>query len=144
MPSTQTPKAKIITVPGGIREARRLRANALKFMREYAGIDYDIIHLPLPLRPDLYIPKNPEIVKDILVTHAKKFHKSMGVKILQPLVGNGLLTSEGEDHKRQRKLSSHAFNREHIMRYADDMIDLSYDLTDEYKSGEVRNIRSAT
>src|ERR1700729_3010096 len=57
---------------------------------------------------------NPEYIESVLVTNYQKFHKSPDYRALHLLLGNGLLTSEGEFWRRQRRLASPAFHRERI------------------------------
>lgn len=56
------------------------------------------------------------------------------------LVGNGLLTSEGEEWKRQRRLTSPAFHRERIANYAGTMVDYSNRLITNWQDGETRDM----
>jgi cytochrome P450 len=58
----------------------------------------------------------------------------------QRLVGNGLLTSEGEEWKRQRRLTSPAFHRHRIANYADTMINYTRRLTSSWIDGETRDM----
>ncbi|MDQ3088375.1 MAG: cytochrome P450, partial [Acidobacteriota bacterium] len=54
--------------------------------------------------------------------------------------GEGLLTSEGSAHLRQRRMISPAFHREKIKTYAETMTDYAAKMVDEWKAGEVRDI----
>ena len=66
---------------------------------------------------------NPEWIKDILVTHQSNFIKSRMLERAKVLLGEGLLTSEGEFHKRQRRLSQPAFHRDRLIGYGSAMVD---------------------
>ena len=61
---------------------------------------------------------HPDLVRDVLVTHHRMFAKGRGLEQAKRLLGNGLLTSEGELHRRQRRLVQPAFHRERIAAYA--------------------------
>ena len=64
----------------------------------------------------------PRHIRDILVTHQRKFMKGRGLERAKRLLGEGLLTSEGAVHVRQRRLMQPAFHRERIavVRVGDD------------------------
>ena len=63
---------------------------------------------------DIYLFSHPDLIRDVLVTNQKNFHKSRGLERARRLLGNGLLTSEGEFHLRQRRLAQPAFHRQRI------------------------------
>jgi cytochrome P450 len=75
-----------------------------------------ILHLPLAL------PCTPEASHEVLVTKAKSFEKSPGIRVLfSELAGQGLFTSEGALWKRQRKLMSPIFQPAPLVQYAETM-----------------------
>src|SRR5262245_34902339 len=60
---------------------------------------------------------NPELIKDVLVTHDNSFGKGRGLQKAKSLLGEGLLTSEGAFHRRQRRLAQPAFHRARVQGY---------------------------
>jgi cytochrome P450 len=94
----------------------------------------------------LYVPAlflyHPDEIEYVLATNAKNFVKAMTLRsnFFQRLVGNGLLTSEGEEWKRQRRLTSPAFHRHRIANYADTMVNYSNRLTSTWQEGETRDV----
>src|SRR5690242_13731506 len=52
----------------------------------------------------LVLLNHPQLVKDVLVTHQRNFRKGRGLERARRLLGDGLLTSEGDTHLRQRRL----------------------------------------
>src|SRR5436305_12576662 len=94
----------------------------------------------------LYVPAlflyHPNQIEYVLATNAKNFIKSMSLRsnFFQRLVGNGLLTSQGEEWKCQRRLSSPAFHRERVATYATTMVDYTNRLTSKWRDGETRDI----
>jgi cytochrome P450 len=93
----------------------------------------------------LYVPAlflyHPDDVEYVLVTNPKNFIKSMSLRsnFFQRLVGNGLLTSQGEEWKRARRLSQPAFHRERVASYGQVMVDYTERLTSGWKEGEHRD-----
>jgi cytochrome P450 len=67
-----------------------------------------IFSLSLPLTR-LVIAAKPEYAKHVLVDNNKNYQKSLAYDMLKLLLGNGLLTSEGEFWKKQRRLAQPAF-----------------------------------
>jgi cytochrome P450 len=64
----------------------------------------------------------PQLIKDILVTNNRSFAKGRGLERAKRVLGNGLLTSEGATHLRQRRLMQPAFHRDRIASYGDTMV----------------------
>jgi cytochrome P450 len=85
---------------------------------------------------DIYLFSHPDLIRDVLVTNQKNFHKSCGLERARRLLGNGLLTSEGEFHLRQRRLAQPAFHRQRIASYADTMIDYAGRAGARWRDGE--------
>jgi cytochrome P450 len=61
---------------------------------------------------------HPDLAREVLVTQQKRFVRGYAHRGLRLLLGDGLLTSEGEFHRRQRRLAQPAFHRERIAGYA--------------------------
>jgi cytochrome P450 len=73
-----------------------------------------------------YVASSAELAHQVLVESADAFTKSRGLgKFARPLIGDGLLSSEHELHRRQRKLMSPAFSHRRIATYASTMADLT-------------------
>jgi cytochrome P450 len=70
----------------------------------------------------MYFVNDPQHVKDILVTHNKSFMKGRGLQRAKRVLGEGLLTSEGATHLRQRRLMQPAFHRDRIAGYGQTMV----------------------
>jgi cytochrome P450 len=78
---------------------------------------------------------DPDLIHETLIEQAKNFRKSRGLQLAKALLGEGLLTSEGDMHKRQRKLSSPAFARGRLVKYAEDMVSISERHVGAYPEG---------
>jgi cytochrome P450 len=64
---------------------------------------------------------HPEAIEELLVARNRDFIKSPGVRLLRPLLGDGLLLSEGDTWLRQRRLIQPAFHRQRVAGYGDVM-----------------------
>src|SRR6266478_9303683 len=89
-----------------------------------------------------YFLYNPDDIEFVISTNAKNFVKSMSLRsnFFQRLVGNGLVTSEGEFWRRQRRLAQPAFHRERVASYAQVMVDYTKRLTAKWIEGENRDV----
>jgi cytochrome P450 len=85
---------------------------------------------------DIYLFSDPDLIRDVLVTNQKNFHKSRGLERAKRLLGNGLLTSEGEFHLRQRRLAQPAFHRQRIASYAGAMSDYAERSSARWNDGD--------
>src|ERR1700691_6558304 len=63
-----------------------------------------------------YLLNHPDWIKEVLVTNQANFTKSRMLERARLLLGNGLLTSEDEVHRRQRRLVQPAFPRDRLPR----------------------------
>jgi cytochrome P450 len=90
----------------------------MSLAREYG----DVVALALG-RQNAFFVNDPEIIRDIFITHQGKFKKSRMLERARVLLGNGLLTAEGESHKRQRRLVQPAFHRERLIGYSSAMVE---------------------
>lgn len=105
----------------GFGLVRRLRTSRLEVIGEIARRYGDVA--AFRAGPQHFVLLNhPDHVEDILVTRARLFHKGRALERARRLLGDGLLTSEGSQHLRQRRLAQPAFHRQRIAGYAAAMI----------------------
>ncbi|HEV7427480.1 MAG TPA: cytochrome P450 [Thermoanaerobaculia bacterium] len=86
----------------------------------------------------IFFFNHPDLIRDVLVTQHRSFHKSRVLQRSKIIFGEGLLTSEEELHRRQRRLAQPAFHRERIARYAEVMIERASRLA--WREGEVLDV----
>ena len=80
--------------------------------REYG----DVVPVRLGPRRGLLI-YHPDAIEEVLITRARDFVKSPGIRLLRRLLGDGLFVSEGDLWLRQRRLMQPAFHRQRIAAY---------------------------
>jgi cytochrome P450 len=83
---------------------------------------------------------HPDLIEDVLVKNARKYHKGRILRANKYLFGEGLLTAEGDFWLRQRRLSQPAFHRERINAYAATMAEYSEQMLATWRDGEERDI----
>ena len=77
--------------------------------REYGGM------ARVPIRGKyLYVCSDPEMLKEMLITHRAKYMKNIRYRHIQALVGQGLLLSEAAEWRRQRVITQPAFKPDAI------------------------------
>ena len=91
----------------------------------------------------VYLANHPDLVRDVLVTHGRRFAKGRGLERARVLLGNGLLTSEGEFHLRQRRLVQPAFHRARLDGYAAVMADVAARHAARLRDGETVDVARA-
>jgi cytochrome P450 len=108
-----------------------------RWAREYGDIVfYRFMDFPI------YVLFHPQHVEQVLLGKTGNFVKGMTARSNPELFGNGLLTSDGDFWRRQRRLSNPAFHRESIARYAEITVEEATNLADAWKPGETRNIHN--
>ncbi|MCU0490440.1 MAG: cytochrome P450 [Chloroflexaceae bacterium] len=83
---------------------------------------------------------NPEDIRDVLVTNNRNFVKGVGLARAKRLLGEGLLTSEGDFWRRQRRLAQPAFHRQRIAGYANTMVAYAERHASRWQPGDTRDI----
>src|ERR1044071_8729501 len=73
-------------------------------------------HIPV------YVVHCADLAHEVLVDQAASFHKSAAMQFLRPVLGEGLLSAEGDTHKRHRKLLAPAFAPRRLAAYGDVMV----------------------
>jgi cytochrome P450 len=89
---------------------------------------------------DAYLLSHPDAIRDVLVTHNPRFMKGQGLQEMKRLLGEGLLTSEGESHKRQRRLIQPMFHHKRVAAYGDAMVERTVRMRDSWQDGQVLDV----
>jgi cytochrome P450 len=120
------------TFPGGNYFA--FQRDPLHFFKNLSDKYGDLAHVRLGME-DVIVVNNPEYIKEILVINHQNFTKSRGLERAKNLLGEGLLTSEGEFHRRQRRLSQPAFHRDRIASYGKVMVERALQMRETWQEG---------
>lgn len=116
------------------KHVREFLANRPEFLlrrnREYG----DVFRFQLGFF-DIYVINRPEFIKEALMNHAE-FPKTPAMNILRVVLGNGLLISKGDFHRRQRRLMQPAFHKARIQSYAQSMTRLAEDHSARWEDGK--------
>ncbi len=123
--------------PGFLRSwtaLRRFRRDPLTFLVETAA-QGPVAEFRLgPQR--IFLLSDPDAIEDVLVTNAASFAKGRALQRARATLGDGLLTSEGAVHLRQRRLMQPAFHKTRVAGYTEAMCRAALTQRDEWRSGE--------
>lgn len=136
--SNRPPGPKTRLISGVMRD---YQADPLGFatrcVREYG----DVVSARFLYVPCFFI-YHPDYIEQVLVTEQRNFIKSVSLQtpFMRRLVGNGLLSSEGDFWKRQRRLAQPAFHRERINVYSQTMTAYTERMMASWQAGETRDV----
>jgi cytochrome P450 len=135
--------ASIPEVPGfAIRQLLEFRNHRLTWQMRLQKEFGDICRVRLGPFPAVLV-SSAEYTQSILVENAEHFVKSRGLRLTRPLLGDGLLTSEHEFHRRQRKLISPGFQHRRVSTYGEVMARYAEAAADTWKEGETIDVAAA-
>jgi cytochrome P450 len=90
----------------------------------------------------VYQITHPDDIEWVLRGNHRKFRKDRMTRNLSSLLGKGLLTSEGEVWRRQRRLAQPAFQTDQIEKYSKVMVDLTQRLLADWQPGQTRDVHA--
>lgn len=107
-----------------------------KYIPKYKGI-FQVDSLFFKANTDfklMMIVSHPDYVKHLLQDNNRNYRKSFGYEVMKLLLGKGLLTSEGDFWRKQRRLMQPAFHRERLASFANIMSEECSDLLEKWKA----------
>ena len=121
---------------------------------EHLAADYgDYVRMKM-IRGEGALLVDPDAIEEVLVRKKRHFIKGRSTRSLGALLGKGLLVSEGDFWRRQRRFAQPAFHKDRIARYAERMVALGaarwstggkraavMDVHDEMVQGDARHRR---
>jgi cytochrome P450 len=124
---------------GNLREFRRDR---LGFLTECARTYGDVVSLRFAHRRMMLV-SHPDLVEQVLVANNRHYIKHFALRMTKSTLGNGLLTSESDFWRRQRRLAQPAFHRERIAAHAGVMVALTERMLEGWSDGRALDIQDA-
>lgn len=108
--------------------ARALREDPLHSFAKWRASHGDVVGLRVP-GVDFALVLHPDGVRQILQTNAKAYSKqTRGYDKMRLFLGNGLVTSEGDFWRRQRRIAAPAFHRQRIEGFSRSMVRATEDM----------------
>jgi cytochrome P450 len=120
---------------------RALRRDPIGLFERAAALG-DVVEVPMP-RYRVFVLNHPDLVWDVLSTTNRRFQKSPTLRLgAARVLGDGLLTSEGDLHRRQRRLIGPVFHHDRITSYGVVMVEAAGREADRIQAGEVVDVHA--
>jgi cytochrome P450 len=103
-----------------------------------AVYDQDLVRLPGKL-PIIWVTQ-PNFIKSVLLDQRDKFGKVVQIRILGPLLGKGILTSEGADWKWQRQTSAPMFRHHELATFVPAFVRATQDLLAKWRQSATGSV----
>ena len=123
--------------PGRLQlgNARRMRKDEMSFYRGMVRDYGDIVRFRLgPFQANLVT--HPNAIETVLVGRNHDVHKSPFYEAMGRVLGQGLLTSEDDFHRKQRRLIQPMFHHKRIREYGESMVDYAVRYRDRWREGQ--------
>jgi cytochrome P450 len=137
-PGPKSPLSRVGS-PGQLFEFRRDPTGYLLRMSERYG---EVVQLRFANR-DVNLLSNPADIEALLVNQHRKFVKGTALQAARRVLGQGLLTSEGDFHLRQRRLIQPIFHRQRIAGHAESMVQAAASTRANWRDGQVLDMHAA-
>jgi cytochrome P450 len=112
------------------------QADPLKFLSRTAQSQGDISCFRMG-PAYIYLINHPDLIHQIFVEQTENFYKSnFAKKSLGKMLGNGLVLSDGDFWKRQRRLAQPAFHHNRIASYAEEMVNSTLAMLNNWQPGK--------
>src|SRR6201986_207076 len=109
---------------------RRFRpANPILLFQHLAEKYGDIAHYKIGWNHIVFL-NHPDYIREVLVVQNDNFIKERTGRRSQMLLGEGLITSEGAQHRAQRQVAQPSFHRQRIQEYANTIVEETLHIRD--------------
>lgn len=95
------------------------------------------------LNKDVVLLFDPSDIAEVLIGKAPSFGKDRTQKRMKILLGEGMITSDGEIHDRARRIAAPAFHRRRIERHAGQIVEIAAGVSAQWRAGEEFDIAAA-
>ncbi|MGV9696113.1 cytochrome P450 [Streptomyces sp. NPDC003470] len=144
IPSDTARAPRPVPAPGRlplVGHAHLLARRPLEFLSSLPAVG-DLVELRIGSRP-AYLPCHPDLVQQVLL-NARVYDTGGPVKEkARPILGNGLITSDWADHRRQRRMVQPAFHPARIAAYAEVMRDECAAHAETWEAGRPTDVGDA-
>jgi cytochrome P450 len=139
MTSTITSRAAPTLQLSRLGAMRAIRRSPLEVFERAAPLG-DVVRVRLPGFA-AWLLNHPDLVWHLLATRSGDVKKGPTMEAASRILGEGLLTSEGEHHRRQRRLIQPLFHHDRLADYARTMQELADAAVASWAPGDVLDVR---
>ena len=118
------------------------KGDSIRYLTKCSGEYGDVVFFRFLGVPACFVNR-PDFIESVLVTQNNNFVKSKDYRAMRRVLGNGLLLSEGEFWRRQRKLIQPAFHQARITAYAEIMVRYTERMLASWRDGQTLDIHEA-
>src|SRR5579863_8266433 len=139
------PKLKLPPGPKGfpvVGSVFEPKGDTIRYLTKCAREYGDIVFFRFLGVPACFVNR-PDYIESVLVAQSNNFVKSKDYRAMRRVLGNGLLLSEGEFWRRQRKLIQPAFHQDRIAAYAETMVGYAQRMLASWSDGQTLDIHEA-
>lgn len=116
-------------------------ANPIALFEHLAQTYGHMAHYRLGLSHIVFV-NEPDFIHEILINQPQNFIKERTQRRMKILLGEGLITSDGEVHRRQRRIAAPAFHRQRIQAYGVMMVERAADMRAQWQPGVAVDLAS--
>src|SRR4051795_8646702 len=115
--------------------ARRFRpANPIVLFFHLAKEYGDISHYKLGPKHIIFL-NHPEYIREVMVVQHSNFVKERTQRRAKLLLGEGMITADGQTHRKQRQVAQPSFHRQRVPAYAQAVIERAMTVRDQWQDG---------
>ncbi|MBA2682528.1 MAG: cytochrome P450, partial [Ktedonobacteraceae bacterium] len=130
------PRIRTLSLLGSASEMQRDPLGFLTRTQAYG----DVVRMRFLFSP-AYLISHPESIKHILQENYRNYNKDLVTyKMLEPVLGRGLLTNDGQSWLHQRRLIQPAFHRKRLMTYGTSMTDATIPMLEQWQDCSERGM----
>lgn len=143
-PASQLRGEAVVTGREAIRVMTSMRTDPLRTMDEVVAAHGGVVRMRIP-GPDYVLVADPDAIEQVLKPpDPDRMHKGQAIQRVKRILGDGLLTNDGEDYLRRRRLAQPAFQPRRLDAYVATMARHAADLRDCVSPGETFHVDTAT
>jgi cytochrome P450 len=135
---TKYPPGPTYKMPGKL--IRQFIHDPIKTLSTISQKYGDVAYFKLGPKQHVYLINNPDYIEKMLIYDHRNFKKGKRLQIAKSLLGEGLVTSEGDFHNRQRRLIQPIFHSRQVMTYGKIMTDYAIRFRDRWKNEDTIDI----
>lgn len=124
-----------VLLEGGMAAVEEWLRAPINFMENVGRAHPHIAQWRLGLQR-CYALNHPDLVREVLAVRHRDFNKGVSNAKLAMILGQGLITSDGEIHDRQRPILQPGFGPRHISAYSEVMLEASARFQERWTSGQ--------
>ncbi len=140
------PKATTIKYPPGplyktrpFKIVREFLHDPIESIQEISNKYGDIAYFKLG-RQHIYLINNPDYIEKVLVYGHRSFTKGKKLQVAKAILGEGLVTSEGDLHNRQRRIIQPIFHPKQVTVYGQIVTEFTNSMELRWENGETVDI----